>query len=257
MEHKIIHFDSIDGVQQYDTTFNLYHCYKTNIALTSAVKKIKSIELLSVELPLQFFNIRNSNLSDTLKFKFSYSTYTNISISCVIKNQSYTAIATLLSTINTAVATLISSYGLTFTLSLSSNSIILTTNATSLTFTSGILVNNILGLSSTDVLSSNQISFSNNYNLNPDNFISLYISNLPISSNHASGRNNTFKIPLNATSGQIVFFHSFSGFIQPRTINDDNFVLEKLNIIMYDRFGYPINGGGGDFSFTLKILHDI
>ena len=193
-----------------------------------------------------------------MKFTFTYSTYTNISISCVIKNQSYIDIATLLSTINTAVATAISSYiGLTFTLSLSSSNVILNTNAISLSFSSGILLNNMLGLSSTDVLSSNQISFSNNYNLNPDSFISLYISNLPISSNHASGRNNTFKIPLNATSGHIVFFHSSSGFIQPRTINDDNFVLEKLNIIMYDRWGYPINGAGGDFSLTLKILHDI
>ena len=40
MQQKIIHFDSIDGIPQYDSIFKGYHCYKTNIALTSKICKI-------------------------------------------------------------------------------------------------------------------------------------------------------------------------------------------------------------------------
>jgi len=260
IKHKIIHFDSIDAIQIYDNTFNLSHCYKIQMKLPSVIRKLKNIELLAIELPLQFYNIRNSNLSDTLTFKFTYSSYTNISVSVVVPNQSYTNITTLLTALNTAVTTAITSYvGLTFNLSVSptySSRVLLTSNASSLTFTSGILINNILGNLSTDVLGAGISTFTNNYNLNPDNYLNMNIENLPISTNNASGKQSTFKIPLNATTGQIMFFENYNGFIQRREINDDHFVLDKLIITMYDRWGYKVYPNGGDWSVSFKFEHE-
>jgi len=260
MQQKIIHFDSIDGIPQYDSIFKGYHCYKTNISLTSHIKYVKSIEPISVEMPLQFFNIRNSNLSDTLSFTFTYSTYINIPITVVITNQSYTSCSLLLTAINTAVSTALSFYiglGLTFSLSVSNNRVQLICNATSLTFNQGILITNMLGYLPTDLLGLGSVIFTNGYNINPDNYISMSISNLPISSNLASGRNSTFKIPLNGNTGQIVYLHNNNSFEQIRYINDDSFILDKLNIQMFDRWGYNLNESGGDWSMTLKIIHDI
>ena len=210
-------------------------------------------------MPLQFFNIRNSNLSDTLSFTFTYSTYTDIPITVVIPNQSYTSCSLLLTAINNVVSTALSFYmglGLTFSLSVSNNRVQLSCNAISLVFTSNILVSNMLGYLSTDVLSSGVVIFTNGYNINPDNYICMNIQNLPVSSNLASGRQSTFKIPLNGNTGQIVYLHNNNSFQQIRTINDDSFILDKLKIQMFDRWGYSLNASGGDWSFSLSITHD-
>ena len=38
---------------------------------------------------------------------------------------------------------------------------------------------------------------------------------------------------------------------------DVNFVLASMNIMILDRFGFPINGGNAHYSFTLGINFDI
>jgi hypothetical protein len=67
----------------------------------------------------------------------------------------------------------------------------------------------------------------------------------------------TFKIPCNATSNQIYFnaeFQSFSQFIE---ITDLHFAIGNLQLTVCDKFGYPIDNNGLDWSFTLAIVHDI
>ena len=63
MIKTLLHFDSIDGVQNYDSILKTYHAYNTTIKINNPIKKIKEISLKSLEMPLFFPNIRNTNLS--------------------------------------------------------------------------------------------------------------------------------------------------------------------------------------------------
>ena len=75
MIKTLLHFDSIDGIQNYDTILKTYHCYNTNILINKPISNIKEISLKSIEMPLFFNNIRNSNNSALFSFKFNYGSY--------------------------------------------------------------------------------------------------------------------------------------------------------------------------------------
>ena len=45
MIKTILHFDSIDGIQNYDTILKKYHCYNTTIKINNPLKNIKEISL--------------------------------------------------------------------------------------------------------------------------------------------------------------------------------------------------------------------
>ena len=55
MIKTLLYFDSIDGIQNYDTILKSYHCYNTNILINKPISNIKEISLKSIEMPL-FFN---------------------------------------------------------------------------------------------------------------------------------------------------------------------------------------------------------
>ena len=50
---------------------------------------------------------------------------------------------------------------------------------------------------------------------------------------------------------------SSGGHDQALTISDNNFILSQLRIIIYDRFGYLLNNGNLEYSFTLAIEYEI
>ena len=43
---------------------------------------------------------------------------------------------------------------------------------------------------------------------------------------------------------------------QALTVSDTNFILSNMRIIMDDRFGFPINNGNLEYSFTLAIEYE-
>ena len=93
--------------------------------------------------------------------------------------------------------------------------------------------------------------------MNVDNYINFYITNLNSGSDtNVNGRLLTFKIPLNAVNGQILYLGESNTFIQTISITDPFYVLNSMNIMVLDRFGFPINGGNAHFSFTLGINYD-
>ena len=63
----------------------------------------KSIILRSVEISVGLNKIRPFNGSSTIIFNFTYSTYSNITISVSVATASYTGVKTILAAINTAV----------------------------------------------------------------------------------------------------------------------------------------------------------
>ena len=93
MIKTLLHFDSIDGEMNYDTILKTNHCYNTVLKINKAYINIKEISLKSIEIPLFFNNIRNSNSSTLFLIKFSYSTYNDISIGISIPEDNYIAIS--------------------------------------------------------------------------------------------------------------------------------------------------------------------
>ena len=258
MLKQLLHLDSIDGNQNYDTILRTYHCYNTNILINIPIANIKEISLKSIEMPLFFNNIRTTNNSNLFSFKFSYGAYNNISIGCLMPESNYITINSLLTALNSSIVSALISYsGVSVVLTLTNTYYItITHNCSSLTLNKNILTNYILGFN-TGTYNTSTITTTNFYCLNVDNYINLYITNLNSGSDtNANGRLLTFKIVLNAVNGQILYLGESNTFIQTISITDPNFVLSSLNIMILDRFGFPINGGNANYSFTLGISYD-
>ena len=122
-------------------------------------------------------------------------------------------------------------------------------------FTTSNLLNIILGFTSSTTLSAvnttgTTLTAIRQPNLNFDNYISLFIKNIPHNSS-SSNQLISFKIPLNG-SGNIVYFNSENiSFSQYITITDQNLVVDKLQIVVYDRFGNQLTNNGFDYSLTV------
>ena len=242
MLKTLIHLDSVDGIQNYDTILKCYHCYNTNININKPIRNIKEISLKSLEMPI-FFN--------------------NISISITIPEFNYNSINTLLSALNNSISSAIITYpDVSFILSVSNTYYItINTNCDVIILNDSILMNYILGFVSNTYsigFSSNLIITTTNfYCLNVDNYINLYITNLNSGSDtNANGRLLTFKIPLNTITGNILYIGESNTFTQTISITDPYYVLNSLNIMILDRFGFPINGGNANYSFTLGITYE-
>ena len=108
MIKTILHFDSIDGIQNYDTILKKYNCYNTTIKINNPLKNIKEISLKSIEMPLFFNNIRSSNNSNLFTFNFSSGIYNNVSIACTIPESNYNNISLLVNAINNSILAVLS-----------------------------------------------------------------------------------------------------------------------------------------------------
>ena len=69
---------------------------------------------------------------------------------------------------------------------------------------------------------------------------------------------SSLKIPLNSNAYNILYYSTDrQEYDQAWTVSDNNFILSQLRIIMYDRFGFPINNGNLEYSFTIAIEYEI
>ena len=258
MLKTLLHFDSIDGIPTYDSILKTYHCYNTKININKSLTNIKEISLKSLEMPLFFNNVRSANNSNLFYFSFNYGSYNNISIGLTIPELNYISISSLLTALNNQIIISLTSYpGINIVL-LSTNTyfITITHNCSLLVLGKCILINNILGFDSGNYTTPT-ITTTNFYCLNVDNYINFYITNLNSGSDtNVNGRLLPFKIPLNAVNGQILYLGECNTFIQTISITDPFYVLSSMNIMILDRFGFPINGGNAHFSFTLGINYD-
>jgi hypothetical protein len=93
---------------------------------------------------------------------------------------------------------------------------------------------------------------NSNWNLNFDNYISMYIPSLG-STSSMSNQLQTYKIPLNSVTNQVYFYQEGSSFRQWVDISDSNFTMSNITVIVLDKFGNNLNPNGLDFSFTLSL----
>ncbi len=95
------------------------------------------------------------------------------------------------------------------------------------------------------------------YNLAYDTYIQMYFHNVPSIFSTLGNVPSALKIPLNTNAYNILFYTTDRAqYDQALTVSDTNFILSNMRIIMYDRFGFPINNGNLEYSFTLAIEYE-
>ena len=226
MQEIIIHFDSIRSTYvsyTTNTTQNTSNACYSKFILKDRIDKIRSISLKTFEIPIFFPNIRTGS-TNTFSFILNTVTY-NLNLS----ENNYTTIDALILDINAMILTYVALELVTIVLTINSSNKVLITikNVRPITFTiidtnlskyilglssSNVLldssvvstttVTTIRGISSTitmvPVLSSSSYYYlvgTNLYNLNVDNYVSMFLPKISSSTCQGNNTNVTSKSP--------------------------------------------------------------
>ena len=265
---EFIHFDSLNQKYCSSNAFNTFpfditnptscpNAFNCDFALPQPKYNIKKIYLRSIEIPLGFNNVRaNSNLHyisiATTYIGGVYSNFYNV----YLPDKTYKDINTLLADINTGYALAFPTINIVFSLNAS--------GLVQVSSTSTAIFTNLIYVVSTNL--SYLLGFRNNLNtsttrltvaagvyiLNIDNYISMYITNVSASSTNANQTLCHFKIPLNATNGIVYYNSESASFSQFINVNP-SLVIQKLNICIYDRFGFSLHSNNLDYSYSLGL----
>ena len=291
---RLLHLDTVFGTDNFDESFSTRqngsgqgvtpsHSFNCRLNMTTPINNIKSISLKSVEIPFLAQNIRSTNKSNYIYFYVKYNNIENW-ISITLKDKQYTNISTLLGDINSAfsvkIATIPALAGFTIDFYLNPNDnskIVIKANPDQITgglvfgainfYFSEVLTKHILGVaySSTsanpDLFIGNVDTYSymyctNCYNLQPDNYFNLNFTNIESAPSNANGRPSTFKIPLDGNFGEVIYYNQKSGAKQNASIDRPNTNLSYLNMVITDRWGFPVYGFGSQISLTLNIEYE-
>jgi hypothetical protein len=261
-KQEIYFLDTINATKNYDTIIgaidlNFNHSYNISFPLRNTLKNLKSIALKSVEMPISIPTIRFQNSTHKMGFTFTYSTYTNISISFNIAPGTYTN-SSIITEINSKMASYLTPYaGLSIVFNTYSSTSFgticsITHNCTSITLDNSPLNNYILGYTNKwNAVSSVSLQGSAPINVNGiDTCIYVHITNIPIMNNNNS-QPFTFKLSLSSLTGTLIFNDSAEH--QKIYFYDNSFVLDRLNIVVYDRLGFPLTGY---HNWTMTLLVD-
>ena len=250
----LLHFDTNDRNCTFTGQYG--NAYDVNFTLSNTYKRIRKINLSSLEMPIVFTNIRNENTSNKIRL-----TVGSVDYNITLNNKNYTSIASLLADLN-AEFSKIGTTSTRPTVSLgdriSGNNCVRITipSINTITLYDSLLVNSVLGFPKFVNWSGSpttSILGSYPYNLNYDNFISLYVD-IPSTCTSSGNRLMSYKIPLNALSGMVFYLGQNNTFEQSIVITDQNFVLTGFRIQVFDRFGYPIIQAV-DYTFTLALFY--
>lgn len=249
MTFLIKHFDTIDSSYTNDTPFD------TTFNLQYPLKGVKKIYLKSLELPIDFTNIRNG--LNTFSILYNSVVYTK-----TLSDKNYVIISALCNDLNTLFTNAISGITITFSYNSTSNLVSITLSGSSpLTFTviPTNFSNHILGLKKNTTLqnlNTYTITGSNPFLLSADNYIVMNFPKLAFDNNNNSHKLCNFKIPLNASNGMVYFENEFSNLSQHITNTDNSLIISSLKIQILDRFNNVITQTNSDFSFTLGFEID-
>lgn len=255
---EFLHLDSFNIPYSTNQTYSTFifnstdkntcpNAFNVEFKLANAKRRVKNIYLRSIELPVSFPNVRSNSNMNFINVIGDGTTY-----KITLDDKIYKSINELIDDINIISGILYPTQNIICSLSDSTNYgyvkfssdqlTIVTVGKTNLGYMLGFRDN-------IDFTDTNLTIASASYQLNIDNYISMYISNI----NSKNTNNNTlctFKIPLNATSDVVYYTAENSSFAQFTEITNTNLTIDRLNIIFYDRFGYSLHSNH-DWSCTL------
>ena len=257
---KFLHFDSANSNYISDitnTSTNVRNPFKASYSMNQTFRKVKRVYLSSMEFPVGFCNVRTGSC-DTLKFIFNGTTYT-----VVLPEKNYVTIASLLTDLNNLMGPLIPSGAPILNVNYFQQNRLMFNFVGTIPTTFSVIDTNLSkyilgfrgsydGFVNVAGFAQTYMATNSNWNLNFDNYISLYIPSLG-SSCSMSNQLQTFKVPLNTVTNQVYFYQEGSSFRQWVDISDSNFTMSNITVIVYDKFGNNLNPNGLDFSFTLSL----
>ena len=225
--------------------------------MNQTFRKVKRVYLSSVEFPVGFSNVR-TGCTDTLKYILNGTTYI-----IVLPEKNYVTIASLITDLNNQMIMLTPVGSPILNVNyLQPNRLMFNfvgTAPTSFSIIDTNLSKYILGFrglydgfTNTVGYAQTYMALNSNWNLNFDNYISLYIPTLG-SSSSMSNQLQTYKVPLNTVTNQVYFYQEGSSFRQWVDITDVNFTMSDFTVVVYDKFGLNLNPNGLDFSFSLSL----
>lgn len=248
MTSTTIHFDSIYA--QYTLPQN--DPFDARFKLSTPLHNARSIQLKSLELPVNIYNIRSTGTMNQISATTNLSNTYTVSIT----PGNYTTIASLLSAITSAFVGVIPSTTVTFAASGNKVNVSATSSTiTTLRLNDTTLSKYILGFRNLTFTGLNTTG-SVDYLLNVDNYINMYISNISAENASSNGDLNcSFKIPLNATNGLIYYSAENTSMKQYVSLLNSSQSPNYLQIVIYDRFNQPILNNNADYSFTLEVFY--
>ena len=242
MNIDILHFDTLLG------SYNNNSVYDCTFILSNPLRNVQKIFLKSIEIPISFNNIRACNGTNTFQITIQSVTYT-----ITVDESSYTSILSLISEINVQLHLVLPN--ITFDI-LNNNVILVLTDYpinTVVSFNSSRLISIVLGFTQQSYITEQtSITADNNYLLAYDNYISIYLQDIPVKSTGYSNQLVSYKIPLNAVNGMVYYLQELNSFSQSVEITDQNYVLNRLRVVVFDRFGVKLTNGL-DYSFSLAV----
>lgn len=288
---QFLHFDSANSNYIFDsanTSSSNLNPYKSQYAMNQSFRNIKRVNLVSVELPVGFTNIRTGS---TDKFIFVLN---NITYTITLPEKIYSSVSQIIADLNTLIAIKLNGVSITMILSFSisqftpnrilitftgtSNGFAISFSDTTNTLSQGLGITPLATISTPknstfSIIDTNLSKFilgfraakdnfvtynvfaalTSNYNLNCDNYINMYIPSLNGMNACMGNQQSTFKIPLNSVSNQVYYYFEGNTYKQFVDITDKSLCLNGLIVILTDKFGNNINPNGLDFSFTLSI----
>ena len=289
MSEKIIHLDSRNSTYNTifsSTTSTTKNSFNANFKMNERFTNLKRITIKSIELPIGFTNIRLGSTSmfsfiiNSLRFNIDITpgNYNSIeSLMLEINNKiimwlniPYVVTLVLVTSTNrlrlnisgmrpilfTIVNTNLSMYILGFRSE--SDKLVDTGNETTtlLTVVAGVASSVTVTSLPTPTSPYYYLASTSTYNLNPDNYISMYIPQLSGCVSDMIGLNTTYKIPLNCVYGMTYFFQQNQNLDQEIEIRNKAIILNEMDIIFYDRFGRNIDNNGLDYSLSLLLEYN-
>ena len=260
-----IHCDTQDSVNSIDS-------FAPTFLLSNVIRRPHKIFLKSAEIPVSFTNIRASNYTNYFTI-LSHGRIAQILIpeqqynltSLLVMINSQIKDSGVFTDTNIPVFTFSNGYvsivaqdagtqGLAIGWTGSAPSNLVRTILGFNMFPNGYTLNGI-SLQLNQYSTSSTMTAVNSFNLAYDTYLSINLINIPaLSSNSTNNKLISFKMPLNVQNGMLYYQADQTSFHQFVEITDQNFVLNRIQLQVYDRFNCPVMNNGVDWSFTLAVL---
>jgi hypothetical protein len=211
--------------------------FQVTAILGNCHRAVRSAALKDAQIPVGFYNVRAP-----------YNTMNVNSITYTLPPGNYN-ITSLINTLNGVVTNAVGVFSTTSTtnqVNFLSNSGTATMNVQPLT------LGYFLGFTNGQVGTS--ITGTNSYIINFDTYVSIWIQNIGTSSLDA--QQITYKVPITGGSGSITQYSQGQSWDQKVDVTDRSNRLDRLQIVVLDRFGNILNNNGIDWSLTLEIESD-
>ena len=257
--NKLLNFDTISA-----TKYNL-NTYQVSFKI-DPMKLIKKIYLKSLELPITVDNFRAPY--STFYYSLTFNNITTL-YNFTLPDKTYVSIFNLLSDLNASCvlniqpklqANEICPIFSTSITELNKINMTIVMNNTTFNLIDNGIIKYYLGYNTNAKITTTQIllqkttiyNFHVVYNLVLDNYYNFIFNNINTISKNNDNSQSDYKLCINSLSNNVYFANELTSFQQHVLITDKNLILNKLDIIITDKYNFILTSYM-NWSFTLEF----